>query len=138
MGIGETEQGMGSSDARDGISESSGRERRSEIQDDPGRGQRATGPAGRYEAICIYVDGLGAGSHGTPDARRRDARLREQLRSEGYEVIAIAASELGDAGAMAGHLSRLARMLLGKEQARAIKDDTRWFAGSEEDGPGEP
>jgi ATP-dependent helicase YprA (DUF1998 family) len=94
-------------------------------------------PAGRYEGICIYVDGLGAGSHGTPDARRRDARLREQLRSDGYEVIAIAASELSDAGAMIGHLSRLARVLLGKEQARAIKEDTRWFAGSDGGGDGQ-
>lgn len=28
---------------------------------------------------------------------------------------------------MAGHLSRLARLLEGKERARAIKADTSWF-----------
>jgi hypothetical protein len=55
-----------------------------------------------------------------------------------FHLQAGAHGELGDAGAMAVHLSRLARVLLGKEQARAIKDDTRWFAGTQGDGSGDP
>lgn len=84
-------------------------------------------PNDRYEGICIYVDGLSAGIHGNPEAERRDGRIRALLRNEGYEVIAVAASELADRGAMAMHLSRLARLLEGKERARAIKADTSWF-----------
>ena len=58
-----------------------------------------------------------------------DARIRAHLREEGYEATAIAASELSDRGAMARHLSRVARMLDGEQRAREIRDDTEWFQG---------
>lgn len=65
--------------------------------------------------------------HGNPEAQRRDQRLREHLRNEGYEVIAIPVSDLTDRGAMAGYLGRLARLLIGKEAATRLKEDTSWF-----------
>jgi len=84
-------------------------------------------PNARSEGICVYLDGLSDGIHGNPEAQRRDNRLREQLRNDGYEVIAIPASELTDRTAMAAYFARLARYLIGKDAATKVKDDTSWF-----------
>ena len=81
----------------------------------------------RFEGLCIYVDGLSDGIHGNIEAQRRDARIREQLRAEEYEVVVIPASHLFDRAQMAQHLGRIARFLLGKQQAKLIKADTSWF-----------
>lgn len=84
-------------------------------------------PTERFEGLCIYLDGLSRNIHGTPEAQRRDARIREELRARDYEVLAIAASHLSDRHEMANHFGRIARFLLGKEKARAVRSDTGWF-----------
>ncbi len=84
-------------------------------------------PAARYEGLCIYLDGLSRYIHGNPEAQRRDARIREELRSRDYEVLAIAASHLTDRDEMAGHFGRIARFLIGKERAKSVREDTSWF-----------
>jgi hypothetical protein len=77
---------------------------------------------------CVYLDGLSAQIHGNPSQMARDRAIRDELRSLGYEVVEIAASDLADRGAMARHLFRLGRILLGKDEARAIRDNPTWFA----------
>lgn len=77
---------------------------------------------------CIYLDGLSGHLHGNPETAARDRQIREELRSRGYEVIEIPASDLDDRDAMARHFFRLARILMGREQARALRDDPSWFA----------
>lgn len=37
-------------------------------------------------------------------------------------------------GAMAGHLSRLARVLDGKDRTKALKSDTSWFVAGVDGG----
>lgn len=85
-------------------------------------------PADRTEGLCIYLDGLSAGIHGNPEAQRRDARIREELRSREYEVLVIAASHLTDKDEMVRHLRRVARFLIGGAKAKEVQDDTSWFA----------
>lgn len=59
----------------------------------------------------------------------RDRAIREELRARGYEVREIPASDLDDRDAMARHFFGLARIILGKERAREIRDDRGWFGG---------
>lgn len=77
--------------------------------------------------ICIYLDGLSDGIHGNPETAARDRAIREALRAERYEVIEIPASDLSDREAMRGHFFRLARVLVGLDQARRLRDDVAWF-----------
>ena len=84
-------------------------------------------PGERYEGLCIYLDGLSQTIHGNAEAQRRDSRIREELRANGYEIIVIAASHLTDRAEMTNHFSRIARILIGKEKARSVRDDTSWF-----------
>lgn len=93
-------------------------------------------PTERFEGLCIYVDGLSDGIHGGIEAQRRDARVREQLRAEEYEVVGIPASHLTDREQMAQHLGRIARFLLGKQRAKEIRGDTSWFVMAGEGGEG--
>jgi len=94
----------------------------------------ATTPDAFYEGdddadspICIYLDGLSDGLHGKPETAARDRRIRDELRARGHEVFEIAATELDDREAMTRHLFRLARFLMGREKARAVKTDGSWF-----------
>ncbi len=80
--------------------------------------------------ICIYLDGLSDGSHGRSETAQRDRRIREELRSRGYEVFEIAASVLHDRAAMGRHLARLARFLFGREKAQEVRNDPSWFDGA--------
>ena len=83
-----------------------------------------------YElGTCIYLDGLSEHIHGNPATAAKDRDIRDELRSRGYEVVEITATELDDCDAMARHFYRLARLLMGRESARRIRSDQSWFAG---------
>ena len=86
---------------------------RSEDAEDPG--------------VCIYLDGLSDQAHGNAATASRDRAIRELLRSRHYEVFEIVATDLYDRAAMAKHFFRLGRVLLGRDTARAIRDETTWF-----------
>ena len=83
--------------------------------------------------VCIYLDGLSEHIHGNPETAERDRHIREELRARHYWVIEIAASDLSDRKKMATHFHKLGRLLLSKDDARALKDDTGWFGEGEED-----
>ncbi|MBU1023789.1 DUF1998 domain-containing protein, partial [bacterium] len=76
---------------------------------------------------CIYLDGLSEHIHGNPRTQRQDQIIRETLRSKGYEVIEIAASDLDDKGAMTRHFYKLGRILIGKDHAQKVKENQEWF-----------
>ncbi len=84
-------------------------------------------PFERSEGICIYLDGLSTHIHGNPVAKNRDQAIRTILENEGYDVLAISATELTDRGAMSRHFYRLARKLLDRERAIGVRDETNWF-----------
>jgi hypothetical protein len=77
--------------------------------------------------VCVYLDGLSRHIHGNVATRERDREIRDTLRSKGYEVFSVAASDLTDRGAMAAFFYRLGRVLIGKEKARGLREDTGWF-----------
>jgi hypothetical protein len=77
--------------------------------------------------IVIYLDGLSAHIHGNPRTQQRDQATRAELRARGYWVLEIAASQLDDRGAMTGHFAKLAKLLIGPERARRVKEDREWF-----------
>ncbi len=67
-------------------------------------------------------------SQSSPVITARDRKIREALRSQGYEVLEIAASDLEDRDAMTRHFFRLARWLLGKDKVREIRENQEWFS----------
>ena len=77
--------------------------------------------------VCIYLDGLSEHLHGNPETAARDRQIREELRTRDYEVFEIAASHLDDRGQMVSHFRRLARVLLGRDRAQEIRENTAWF-----------
>ncbi len=79
------------------------------------------------EGICIYLDGLSEHLHGNPATREKDGRIRTWLRNNGYEVIEIAVSDLGDVGAMIRHFRRLAGYLHAVDLRETVRTDTSWF-----------
>lgn len=84
-------------------------------------------PSERTEGVCVYLDGMSQALHGNPATQAKDRAIREELRNRFYEVIEITYGQLSDPGAMREKLARLARILLGKERAAQIRDDTSWF-----------
>ena len=76
---------------------------------------------------CLYLDGLSAHIHGNLANQQKDYAIRTELRNRNYHVVEIAASDLHDQGAMTGHFYRLARVLLGKNEAKTIRDNPIWF-----------
>jgi hypothetical protein len=84
-------------------------------------------PSDEGPGVCIYLDGLSKHVHGNPETATRDRAIREQLRSLGYEVFEIAATDLDDRGAMRQHFFRLGRILIGRERARELRGDDAWF-----------
>ncbi len=81
-----------------------------------------------YElGTCVYLDGLSEHIHGNPGTAAKDRDIRDELRSRGYEVIEITATELDDRDAMARHFYRLAKLLLSRDAARRIRSDWSWF-----------
>lgn len=77
--------------------------------------------------LCVYLDGLSSHLHGNPATREQDRAIRDTLRSRGYEVIEIAATQLTDRAAMIRHFARIARNLIGRDRAREVRDDDSWF-----------
>lgn len=77
--------------------------------------------------VCVYLDGLSQHIHGNPETAAQDRAIREELRARNYEVFEIPASELDDRDAMSRHFFRLARVLLGKDAARSLRDNPSWF-----------
>jgi hypothetical protein len=84
-------------------------------------------PDDRTEGICIYLDGMSQALHGNPDTRKRDQAIRDELRSEGYEVVELPVGDLIDQAKMAKIFFRIGRTLLGKAKATEIRDRTDWF-----------
>ncbi len=76
--------------------------------------------------VCLYLDGLSKHIHGNAATKQRDRAIRDTLRNRGYEVIAIAASDLYDAGEMRSHFRRLAKYLIGRDAAQAVANDATW------------
>jgi hypothetical protein len=66
-------------------------------------------------------------NHGNEATRRRDDAIREELRNRAYEVITIQYGQLTDPQSMRNHFYRLGRILLGKSQAEALREDSSWF-----------
>jgi hypothetical protein len=77
--------------------------------------------------LCLYMDGLSGHIHGKAATRERDRAIRETLRSLHYEVVEISATQLHDRPAMVSHLSRIARILIGKDTARRLREDESWY-----------
>jgi SOS-response transcriptional repressor LexA len=79
------------------------------------------------EGVCIYLDGLSGHIHGNPEHAEQDRRIRDWLRSNGYEIIEITKVDLDDPGAMQRHFRRLAGYLDAKELRDKLRSDTSWF-----------
>ncbi|GAB4477962.1 MAG: hypothetical protein OHK0037_39960 [Elainellaceae cyanobacterium] len=90
-----------------------------------------------YDGICIYLDGMSKHLHGNPETQQRDRQIRETLENQDYKVITIPVGQLDDRQAMAQHFHVLARYLLGKDRAKAIRDNPDWFDDSTLDLSGE-
>jgi hypothetical protein len=84
-------------------------------------------PSGRSQGVCVYLDGLSEALHGNPATQARDREIREELRARDYAVIEIAASDLSDRAAMARKFRQLGNLLLGREGAEALANNTSWF-----------
>jgi hypothetical protein len=54
-------------------------------------------------------------------------RMSFDNRHRYYEVFEIAASELDDRAAMTRHFYKLGQLLLGKDRARGIRQQSEWF-----------
>lgn len=78
-------------------------------------------------AVAIYLDGLNRHIHGNAETARRDRAIRERLRARDWTVIEIAVADLDDPKAMADHLARITRVVLGRHDARRIKTERDWF-----------
>lgn len=107
-----------------------------------GPGYGATIPDFFYEGndadepgVCIYLDGMAGHIHGNPVQAERDRVLRAKLESKDYQVIAIPSFELDDKPATVQKIARIARLLVGKEKQRELKDDTQWFEYAAADRP---
>jgi SOS-response transcriptional repressor LexA len=79
------------------------------------------------EGVCIYLDGLSEHLHGDPATAAKDRQIRDYLRAHGYEVIEIAASDLGDQGAMVRHFRKLAGYLDEPALRDGVRADQSWF-----------
>lgn len=84
---------------------------------------------GYHEGIAIYLDGMSSRLHGRPETAARDTQIRAYLREErSFLVVTIPAGHLNDRSAMSGHLSKIARALLGRSDAARVQDSvTEWF-----------
>lgn len=93
---------------------------------------------GSYDGIAVYLDGMSGRLHGNPETATRDRQIRATLEERmDYLVITIPFGHLNDPGAMTGHFRKIARALMGKEQAeRVANEPTAWFrVGDVDDGP---
>ena len=81
--------------------------------------------------ICIYLDGMSTHIHGNPHQQAKDIMLREALRNQDYNVIAIPSDQLYEKESMVKVLSKITKYLLGKGASKALKQDTAWYDSSE-------
>jgi SOS-response transcriptional repressor LexA len=79
------------------------------------------------EGVCVYLDGLSEHLHGNPATAAKDRQIRDYLRGHGYDVIEIAASDLGDQGAMVRHFRKLAGYLGEPALRDGVRADQGWF-----------
>jgi ATP-dependent helicase YprA (DUF1998 family) len=84
-------------------------------------------PEGEEAGIAIYLDGMSEHLHGNPETAERDRHIREQLRSQGYQVVEIPYGHLSDRQAMRSAFYRIGRFLLGRDDATRIREDMSWF-----------
>jgi len=77
--------------------------------------------------VCVYLDGLSRELHGDPQTQANDRAIREQLRAQDYDVFEIAASDLFDREKMRNVFFRLGRILLGRAEAKRLREDPDWF-----------
>lgn len=84
------------------------------------------------EGLCLYLDGLSRRLHGDPNRQQQDRQIREELRNRGYEVIEIPYGDLTDQEAMRKHFYTIGRILVGKQQAKIIRDNPTWFKAAPE------
>ncbi len=77
--------------------------------------------------VCVYLDGLSTHIHGNDRTAANDRSIREELRARRYEVFEIPAGALSDRDRMASYFFRLARILMGKDEARRLKEVPLWF-----------
>lgn len=77
--------------------------------------------------ICVYLDGMAGHIHGNDDQAEKDRVIRARLDSKGYEVVVVRSFELDDKNAVVVAIARIAKLLVGKEKGRAVKDDSSWF-----------
>lgn len=84
-------------------------------------------PDARKEGVCIYLDGMNRHIHGNPETAQRDREIREELRCQGYEVIEIPASNLTDIEAMRRYFFRIGQILIGRDRATELRENTAWF-----------
>jgi hypothetical protein len=68
-------------------------------------------PVGTGARVAVYLDGLSKGIHGDPGQQRKDQFIRMSLKTMGYEVVEIAASELDDQELLHMHLAVIASAL---------------------------
>ncbi len=85
---------------------------------------------GPDEGIAIYLDGLSEHLHGNPKTREKDQHIRSWLRSHGWEVIELAATDLADLGAMRRFFIKLAGYLGNAELKSNLKSSDGWFTAS--------
>jgi hypothetical protein len=80
------------------------------------------------DGICIYLDGLSKHIHGNATTKQKDEAIRSYLRAQNYAVLPIPASHLNDSNALAEFLYQLARRLVSKSQAEAIRGSQEWHS----------
>lgn len=84
-------------------------------------------PVEEEPGLCIYLDGMSAHLHGNAATREKDLAIREQLRSLHYDVVVITATQLHDRAAMVQHFHKIARILIGKDRAKSVREDSAWY-----------
>ena len=74
-----------------------------------------------YEGVCVYLDGLGVGAHGSAAQQERDRILRSALSGLDYEVVAIPASDLNNRAMLITHLAAIAKAIIGRSRAQEVR-----------------
>jgi hypothetical protein len=77
--------------------------------------------------ICIYLDGMAGHIHGNDAQAEKDRVIRARLESKDYTVVVVRSFDLDDKDTMVGAISKITKALVGKERARAVREDSAWF-----------